>query len=118
LPKEQFIKLVEAQGQDECLDVESPKRMNDEQVKKIIYKISKCQTPQEFCQLPTVKRDVFIKKIKDEGVSFRQLSKHTGVGIGVIRRCCDDSSLIPIVFDRILKRNKNTSVAWLTNGMK
>ncbi|MEG0020155.1 MAG: hypothetical protein RR728_06380, partial [Oscillospiraceae bacterium] len=118
MTKVQFIKLVTSEGQDEGLDIESPKRMNDEQVRKIVYKISKCQSPQEFCQLPQMKREILIKKIKDEGVSFRQLSKHTGVGIGVIRRCCDDKSLIPVVFDRLLKRNKNTSVAWLTNGVK
>lgn len=118
IPLEQFLQFTNVENDDNCLDLENQKRMNDAQVEKIIYRISKCKNQQEFCQLPSIKRDVYIKKIKDEGVSFRQLSKHTGVGIGVIRRCCDDSSLIPIVFDRILKRNNAVSATWLTNGLR
>lgn len=62
IPLEQFVQFTQAANEDICLDVESQKRMNDEQVKKIIYQISKCKTTQEFCQIATIKRDAYIKK--------------------------------------------------------
>ena len=59
-------------------------RINDIDAKKIIKRISKCDSATEFQQLEQKKRDEYIKKLKDKGLSIRQISRLTGISKGIV----------------------------------
>lgn len=71
-----------------CLDVEERtiKRVTDEEARKIIKKISKCENVTEFQALPIGKRDKYLKMFKEKGVSIRQISRLTGVSYYVVQK--------------------------------
>jgi len=54
--------------------------------KEIIYKISKCENAEDFLVLNDEKRDEYIKKLREKGLSIRQISRLTGVSFGIVRR--------------------------------
>ena len=83
-----FVELNETTVKDNCLDVsEKPVvRVTDEQARALILKIAKCKSVAEFQSLDITKRDKYLKKLREKGVSIRQLSRLTGVSIGVIRK--------------------------------
>ena len=85
---EEFIQIHEAFVDTSCLDVpEKPViRLTDEQASALMRKVSKCEDATQFQNLEPAKRDKYLKKLKSEGVSIRQLSRMTGISIGVIRK--------------------------------
>jgi len=52
----------------------------------IIKKISKCDSVADFQLLDEKCRDKFLKKFKEKGISIRQISRLTGVSVGVVRK--------------------------------
>ena len=84
---EQFIDFNNEINEDICLDVEeSVFRLTDEEAKEIIQRISRCKNATEFQNLDIDKRDKFIKKLKEKGLSIRQICRLTGVSFSVIRK--------------------------------
>ena len=61
-------------------------RINDSDARRIIKKVSKCDNATEFKELPQEKRDKFIKKLKEKGLSIRQISRLTGISKGVVEK--------------------------------
>ena len=53
---------------------------------RINKNISKCSNVSEFQQLEEKKRQRYIKKFKEKGVSIRQISRLTGVTVGIVRK--------------------------------
>ena len=86
--KEEFIELNETIIETNCLDVpeKSEIRLTDEQVSVLMFKLSKCQNAAQFQELEPVKQEKYLKKLRQEGVSIRQLSRMTGISISVIRK--------------------------------
>ena len=85
--KEEFVSFNSACNEDCCLDVDEQRfRLNDNEARAIIKDISKCDGAIEFQQLAKDKRDSYIEKLKQEGLSIRQISRLTGVSFGVVRR--------------------------------
>lgn len=78
---EDFIALNHQLADIPCLDISERRiaRVTDEQAKSLIKKISKCDTVSSFQSLDSVARNKFLKMLKAEGLSIRQLSKLTGV---------------------------------------
>lgn len=87
-PKNAFIEYNYEPTSVKCLDVEerASKRVTDEEARKIIKKISKCENVTEFQALPIGKRDKYLKMFKEKGVSIRQISRLTGVSYYVVQK--------------------------------
>lgn len=85
--KDQYISFNSETNDDEFLDIEADDfRLTDADARKIIESVSKCKTVADFQALDIENRDKFIRKLKENGVSIRQLSRLTGVSKGVVER--------------------------------
>ncbi len=85
---EHFIKFNNSETVEKCLDVDEnvPVRVTDEQARRIIKRLSKCESAAEFQELDVKSRDRYLKKLKDKGLSIRQISRLTGASKGVVER--------------------------------
>lgn len=88
ISKEDFATFNNEKVFDVCLDVEDkPKiKVTDEQAKKIIEKISKCKNVAEFQTLDVKIRDKCLKRLRESGLSIRQVSRLTGVSFNIVRK--------------------------------
>ena len=88
LPPDQFIAYHNEEANDGCMDIPErrPIRVTDGQAKKLIEKISKCQTVSEFQALPPSTRDKCLKKLNEKGLSLRQTSRLTGIPLSIVRK--------------------------------
>jgi len=85
--KTEFVKFNNQVNEDKCLELEEKKfRLTDEQAKKEMAKISKCDNSSEFQELDIKKRDKFIRAFKENDMSVRQISRLTGVNFGIVRK--------------------------------
>ena len=84
LSKEEFTEYHREENTDHCLEIEEHFRKTDDEAKKIIKKISKCRTAAEFQQLDKAKRDLYIYKLHENGLSVRQISRLTGVSKKIV----------------------------------
>lgn len=88
ISKDEFAKFNNEQVFDTCIDIEDKPKMKvtDEQAKKIIEKISKCKNIAEFQALDIKFRDKCLKKLRESGLSIRQISRLTGASFNVVRK--------------------------------
>jgi hypothetical protein len=82
------MELNEAAVEVCCLDIAEKTviRVTDEQAVALIRKVSKCENVAMFQNLDSNKRNNYLKRLREKGVSIRQLSRLTGISIGVIRK--------------------------------
>lgn len=85
---DEFIGLNQQIVGANCLDVPDKAivRVTDEQARVLIKKVSKCDTVSDFQDLDTVTRDKYLKKLREMGLSIRQLSRLTGISFNIIRK--------------------------------
>lgn len=85
---EEFIGLNHEIVDTRCMDISDNvvMRVTDEQARVLIRKITKCGNASEFQELDIAVRDKCLKKLREKGVSIRQLSRLTGISYGVVRR--------------------------------
>ena len=83
-----FADFNNTPNSDACLEITIPCRraVTDTQAQAIIQKISHCNSVTEFQNLEAYKKERFIKKIYDKGVSVRQLSRLTGTSKGMVEK--------------------------------
>jgi len=87
ISREQFVEFNNQLNDDKCLEVDDNSfRLTDAEAKKIIFKVSNCKNIAEFQRLELKQRDQFIKELKEEGLSFRQISRLTGLSFGIVRK--------------------------------
>ena len=85
--KEQFVEFNNEYNQDICLEIEEDNfRLADDEARKVIRKISKCKTIIEFQNLSRDKRDKYLKALRNQGLSIRQISRLTGIGFNIVRK--------------------------------
>ncbi|MDD6564917.1 MAG: hypothetical protein PUF08_07535 [Clostridiales bacterium] len=85
--KEQFIDFNNEYNEDICLEIEKEKlRLTDAEAVEIIFKISKCRTITQFQNLNIEKRDKYLKLLRNNGLSIRQISRLTGIGFNIVRK--------------------------------
>ena len=84
---DEFAALNQQMVDANCMDIaeKTAVRLTDEQAMVLISKISKCENVAEFQQLDTNQRNKYLKKLKEAGVSIRQLSRLTGTSFGIVR---------------------------------
>lgn len=85
---DEFVEMNRENVDVNCMDISNKvnSRVTDEQAKELIQKIAKCESASDFQHLETIKRDKYLKKLREKGVSIRQLSRLTGVSFGVVRK--------------------------------
>ena len=88
IEKEAFTTFNNEKAYDICLDVsdKTTVKVTDEQAKEIIEKVSKCKNVAEFQTLSTSNRDKYLKKLREKGLSIRQISRLTGVSFNIVRK--------------------------------
>jgi REP element-mobilizing transposase RayT len=84
---DEFVGLNQQTADTACMDIaEKPVvRVTDEQAKVLIKKISKCENVSDFQVLDIATRNKYLKKLREKGLSIRQLSRLTGISFSVIR---------------------------------
>ena len=87
MKKDEFVAFNNEKNDDICLDIDLKGfRINDNDARNIIKKVSMCDNATEFQELSQGKRDNFIKKLRQEGLSIRQISRLTGISKGIVER--------------------------------
>ena len=96
IPKKEFIRYNNEANFDKCLEIEdTPKiRVTDEQAKRIIKTVSKCENSTEFQSLDSKLRDEYIAILKQNGLSIRQISRLTGVSKYIAQRIQSKGNLM------------------------
>lgn len=85
IDKEQFIEFNNEYNEDICLDIqENNFRLTDDEAKEIIRKVAKCKTISDFQTLDKMKRNLYIQKLFNKGLSIRQISRLTGVSKKIV----------------------------------
>jgi REP element-mobilizing transposase RayT len=84
---DEFVGLNQQSTDTVCMDIADKPlvRVTDEQAKLLIQKISKCENASEFQDLDLDQRNKYLKKLREKGLSIRQLSRLTGISFSVIR---------------------------------
>lgn len=85
---EEFVGLHRETVDVCCLDVSEKAvvRVTDEQARALIKKISRCENVADFQSLDAITRDKYLKKLREKGVSIRQLSRLTGISFSIVRK--------------------------------
>lgn len=88
MDRDAFLQFNLAPARETCMDVPdgASKRLTDDQVIKKMHRISGCGNAAEFQTLPLEKRDRALRLLLKRGGSIRQVSRVTGVSVGVVRR--------------------------------
>lgn len=84
----EFKDFNNAPNSDVCLELTEPSRraVTDTQAQEIVRKTSRCNTVTEFQHLEVSKKERYIKKIYEKGVSIRQISRLTGATKGMVEK--------------------------------
>ena len=87
LNKEKFEEFNKEITEDVCLDVEELNfRLSDNDAMKIVKEVSKCENATEFQTLDPNNRDKYIRRLKKRGLSYRQISRLTGISFAIVRK--------------------------------
>ena len=85
IDKEQFIEFNNEFNDDVCLDISNNDfRLNDDEVLKIILKTCRCKSVSDFQKFDKIKRNYYIGKFYQKGLSIRQISRLTGLSRKVV----------------------------------
>ena len=85
--KQAFIEFNNEKNDDIFLETKIKiNKINDAEARLIIEKISKCENVSQFQALETIQRDKYINEFKNNGLSIRQISRLTGIGIAIVRK--------------------------------
>jgi len=84
--KETFVNFNKERDTDNCIDVsDDANRINDTDGASIVQAVSGCISVSEFQSLDISERDRLIRELRDKGLSIRQISRLTGISVGIVR---------------------------------
>ena len=79
--------LSNEENDDKCLEAEDiSNRINDQDAMATIQSITKCASATAFQSLDIARRDIYLKELRTHGLSIRQISRLTGISVGIIRK--------------------------------
>lgn len=84
LPGIQFSNYHKELNDDNCLEIQESFRLTDEDAKLIILKVANCKNATAFQELEPAKRNLYIHKLHEKGLSIRQISRLTGVSKRIV----------------------------------
>lgn len=79
-----FINFNEQITDDSCLDIEKKQTLSDKDAMAIIKRTCKITSPDQWQTIDRNTRDRYLVKLKQEGLSVRQISRVTGLNRGVV----------------------------------
>lgn len=83
--KKEYETFINADNNDECLEYERSVH-NDEWAKSIIKEMLGAESGIVLQKYPKEKRDNVIRKLRNRGITIKQLERLTGINRGVIQR--------------------------------
>ena len=87
LKYEDFIQFMGEVNDDKCLECgDFDARLNDDDAKDIMRRISGLWNPEQVAALPKKERDKLLAEFRAAGMSIRQVCRLTGVSFGVARK--------------------------------
>ncbi|MCH5210577.1 MAG: transposase [Oscillospiraceae bacterium] len=87
IKKDKFIDFNKENNNDICLDIHKQEfRLSDKEAKEIIKKITGYENAVEIQLIDQKQRNMYIKEIKKEGLSIRQISRLTGISKGIVEK--------------------------------
>jgi len=81
---ESFIVYNRQKTDNQCLEIEDKKRLNDQKALKIIKQVCQTTDRSEIQSFDKNSRDYYLGKLKQEGLSIRQIERLTGINRGII----------------------------------
>ncbi len=80
-----FIQYNDEMNKDLCLEIEEKHRKTDEEARDVIKQLCKVQKASELQELEILKRNMFLKALKEEfNLSVRQIERLTGINRGIV----------------------------------
>ncbi|MDR3295012.1 MAG: transposase [Clostridiales Family XIII bacterium] len=86
MSRQEFAKFHEKSDAARFMDAEEKIRIPDSEAAKIIERISGSKTAAAFGTADRAPRAGFIREFRAAGLSLRQISRLTGLGVGAVRR--------------------------------
>lgn len=87
IPAEQFRSYANVESDAECMDIENiRRRIPDPEAWKLIKELSGCANSNEFQSLTINQRNRYFFLLNKKRLSLKQLSRLTGISVGVITR--------------------------------
>ena len=83
--RDRFLKFNNETCSETCLEI-APPRINDKSAMEMIKRVLNCDTVKEFQQLDTQERKLGLARLKQEGLSIRQINRLTRIGKGIVER--------------------------------
>jgi putative transposase len=82
----EFIKFNNQNTDQKCMDIEEIKRITDQEAINIIKRVCKINSTDEIHKLDKKNRDSYLRELKREGLSVRQIEGLTGITRGVVQK--------------------------------
>jgi putative transposase len=79
-----FKKFNQQKTNEKFLDVEEKKCLTDQEALGIIIKTCKLSSEDEWQNIDRTTRDKYLRRLKQKGLSVRQISRLTGLTRGVV----------------------------------
>lgn len=73
-------------NEDKCLELKVLKRINDDEAKWIIRNVCGCCNASEFQALQVSTRNQYLKELKSNGLSIKQIERLTGINRGLVQK--------------------------------
>ena len=85
LGRDALLEYLRAPCEDICMD-DTPTRMGDRTAAQVLYKITDTTNVEESKRMVSERPDQFIPALRAAGLSIRQISRLTGVSLGIVRK--------------------------------
>ena len=81
-----YAAFIAAPNEDECLDCDAKPRVGDAQARKIVRECLGASGGMALQSMDRVSRDVALLKLKERGLSVRQIERMTGISRNIVQR--------------------------------
>jgi REP element-mobilizing transposase RayT len=81
-----FNKFLKEDEKVVCLDIDEGSRITDKEAREIIWELCGAMNTAEFQSLTPARRDEILARLKEKGLSIRQIVRLTGISFGIVRK--------------------------------
>ena len=86
LGRNDFFEFNNENNDDKCLDAEEKRRLTDKDGMELLQQMLKGKPVEVIVDFEEKDKAALISRMKSEGLSIRQISRLTGVSIGIVRK--------------------------------
>ncbi len=85
--RKELLEFLGSHSEDQCMEIESSNsRISDQEAAALINQTAKTVDPADMQAYPPEERKKLISELRTRGLSIRQISRLTGIGVGVVRK--------------------------------